>query len=1234
MSDKFVQGNWLLPNEINANKQSKYSLNFNGSSYISLGDDVPPFNQTTSKFSISFWLYNTAYPLEVNKCIFENRVNWLGGTSYNSGISFESRTSDKLFWLLMYPSSSYNRVTFPQTELNEDEWNHIAIVFDGTESNYQDRIEIYVNNSPVTLNYPNSNVPTQIAGASAGDEFRIARGAQPNFVGQMDEFCIFSESLTSTDVSSLWNSGTPGNPFDLSKNPVAYYKLGETAIHQYTAYSGNIFQIPNHAQTQLAWQGLPRGAWDGGTGGGGQNLGTTHTISYWINNNSNNNSSYKRAGWFGITKSSSSSGTQTSGSNLFQDRGIIYGNGGASSADSNMPVSGNYITYRTGNNSSNNNMQFPLGSIDLQDNQTYNIIFSRDGGSVKCFINGQELQSPVGSINASFELVYQIISNTTTYGIQRGWGGIMTNVAIWKSDRQSEVANIYNNGEPQSNYTTAPDIWYKFDDTTTSYPGNRKRAINSSLSSESYVKSYLQQPFYNGAGGTLDYVYSTLDSDLNLGTSYSFSFWMGLRTDRENFFGTYNKTNVYYLGTNTSNTNTIGILEQDVSSSSGNSGANVNTVLFTLYDSNGNTATGLNLANSGTPSLNDAFDGQLHNYMFVKDGQTVSFYFDNQLVASSTMAGELSNTILHNINGTNGGGARARTNNTTTAEWSFFANKVLTASERATIYNSGDPSDISSTSPTIWYSYDNIDVTNEKLLDKGSAGTNASIFRRYNTNMNFGSSMSFIKYRDGVQSYDGNLSPTDLGLHNPLYSQFSTWFPSGSSIQTGFKIPSSYIKYSYSLWFKTTNTNWGSYGAIIGSTTTGNNVDCRGTVYFYGTNLHVLTGNGTVDYTSSLNVSSLLLDSNWHHIAVTFIDGEIKVFIDGSLEQTNTSSNIKIAESTTDLFIGSMASFWRLTNSFINEFAIFDRQLSNNEITSIYNNGKPTSLTSYSPNQWWRLGDTGYATTTSTTSTLTYPNEISGQPDGITSASMQPSINADAPKVVAPGVSSGLVQLDKKGDAPNSTSNSISYNILKTDQSVYTPKYVSQYTVDNNYSMAFDGTGYISLGSSIDLGQTNTISFWIYYPANGFHIVTGDPLIGNNYNIFLNNGNTILYRTTTGYNTWSVSPTLNAWTHLAFTKNNTDTYGKLYFNGVEQPLGSGSQNIRYGVTKFNTIGAKPNGSDGLVGKLDEFAVFDKELTADQIKFDIYGASTTANKSADFINNPNLPDPVVWYRMGD
>ena len=54
------------------------------------------------------------------------------------------------------------------------------------------------------------------------------------------------------------------------------------------------------------------------------------------------------------------------------------------------------------------------------------------------------------------------------------------------------------------------------------------------------------------------------------------------------------------------------------------------------------------------------------------------------------------------------------------------------------------------------------------------------------------------------------------------------------------------------------------------------------------------------------------------------------------------------------------------------------------------------------------------------------------------------------------------------------------------------------------------------------------------------------------------------------------------------------------------------------------------------GNIDEVAIFDKVLTADQVKFDLYKPSLPlgTNQTADIANNPNLPTPVAWYRMGD
>ena len=147
MSAKYKSPSFLLPNELNTSANtandtginSLYSMNFDGTNYIDLGDSVPPFNQTTSKFSISFWLNRES--TTTNRCVFENR-----GSSYNSGVSLEIRTSTFYFWI--YPSTGGGFITqFPTSSVPINQWKHIAIVFDGTQTGNTNRLKIYVDNS-------------------------------------------------------------------------------------------------------------------------------------------------------------------------------------------------------------------------------------------------------------------------------------------------------------------------------------------------------------------------------------------------------------------------------------------------------------------------------------------------------------------------------------------------------------------------------------------------------------------------------------------------------------------------------------------------------------------------------------------------------------------------------------------------------------------------------------------------------------------------------------------------------------------------------------------------------------------------------------------------------------------------------------------------------------------------------------------------------------------------------
>jgi hypothetical protein len=76
MSGKFVQGNWLLPNEINANKQSKYSLDFNGSDYIVIDDD--PLKNGATNFTLSAWVKADGTVGSVDRSFLQN---WNGGSA-------------------------------------------------------------------------------------------------------------------------------------------------------------------------------------------------------------------------------------------------------------------------------------------------------------------------------------------------------------------------------------------------------------------------------------------------------------------------------------------------------------------------------------------------------------------------------------------------------------------------------------------------------------------------------------------------------------------------------------------------------------------------------------------------------------------------------------------------------------------------------------------------------------------------------------------------------------------------------------------------------------------------------------------------------------------------------------------------------------------------------------------------------------------------------------------------
>jgi hypothetical protein len=221
--------------------------------------------------------------------------------------------------------------------------------------------------------------------------------------------------------------------------------------------------------------------------------------------------------------------------------------------------------------------------------------------------------------------------------------------------------------------------------------------------------------------------------------------------------------------------------------------------------------------------------------------------------------------------------------------------------------------------------------------------------------------------------------------------------------------------------------------------------------------------------------------------------------------------------------------------------------------------------------------------------------------------------------------------------------------MIPSDISPYVPQYVGD-QIANNSSMLFNGAdeffnttglsvaGYsaVSISAWVNFSSMNPAGRIIYENTNSaayvriaLNITTANKLeselrltsTGTNYTI---TGNTTL------------STGVNDWYNVVLVYDSGSTY-KIYVNGSEDGTATAPTGSFISTASANSFrigsGISQNYFDG---KIDEVAIFDKALTADQIKFDLYEPSLplSSNKTADIANNPNLPTPVAWYRMGD
>jgi len=190
-------------------------------------------------------------------------------------------------------------------------------------------------------------------------------------------------------------------------------------------------------------------------------------------------------------------------------------------------------------------------------------------------------------------------------------------------------------------------------------------------------------------------------------------------------------------------------------------------------------------------------------------------------------------------------------------------------------------------------------------------------------------------------------------------------------------------------------------------------------------------------------------------------------------------------------------------------------------------------------------------------------------------------------------------------------------------------------TVDNVYSMEFDGVDDVIKIPTLTTTANYTISFWAKLDSStitsAYILAQHHPTSTNQ--LYFNNSETLYFKgdgtTATiqvdGTNGVPFSMDDGQWHHYAFTK--TGTTLTWWFDGVNPDTPSGT--VGAGGFVIDWIGNSWAAAHYINGNLDELAIWNSDQSAEILN--IYNA-TSAGKTAD-LSTLDTP-PVAWYRMGD
>ena len=195
-----------------------YSLDFDGTDdYLATTYQYA----SATQFTYSFWIKTTD----------TGNSHWIGNSStggYDTRCHFGTKGGS--YYFILGNSSNYYQVNQGSASgVTDGNWHHLVFQWDGTNTN---GVKLYVdgNTTPVftytSTVASNASVAPLKWGIGWGGSFYA-------YDGLMDEAAIWESILTTSDITTLYNGGVPGDISTL--NPVGWWRMGDTGSDYGTA---------------------------------------------------------------------------------------------------------------------------------------------------------------------------------------------------------------------------------------------------------------------------------------------------------------------------------------------------------------------------------------------------------------------------------------------------------------------------------------------------------------------------------------------------------------------------------------------------------------------------------------------------------------------------------------------------------------------------------------------------------------------------------------------------------------------------------------------------------------------------------------------------------------------------------------------------------------------------------------------------------------------------------------